>query len=127
VTDAAAEPRRELPSDPAALEPMGEAFEAALEEGLAELGLLETRAATPLARRTYEAHGRLLRDWNAAINLTAIRDPAEMARRHVCDSLSAVPRLSALAGRRSADHDLRAATPRQRMANRAASQAATQT
>lgn len=97
VTDAAAEPRRELPSDPGVLEPMGEAFEAALEEGLAELGLLETRAATPLARRTYEAHGRLLRDWSAAINLTAIRDPAEIARRHVCDSLSAVPRLRTLA------------------------------
>ena len=29
------------------------------------------------ARRSYEAHARLLRDWNAAINLTAIREPAD--------------------------------------------------
>jgi 16S rRNA (guanine527-N7)-methyltransferase len=85
-----------LPTDPDTLEPMGAAFDAALEEGLAELGLLDATAAAPLARRSYEAHARLLRDWNAAINLTAIRDPAEMARRHVCDSLSAVPALDRL-------------------------------
>jgi 16S rRNA (guanine527-N7)-methyltransferase len=73
---------------------MGEVFEAALEAGLTELGLLETRAASDVARRSYEAHARLLRDWNAAINLTAIRDPEMTARRHVCDSLSAVPHLA---------------------------------
>ena len=89
-------PRRELPTDPDALEPMGEAFEAALEVGLAELDLLETQAASALARRTYEAHARLLRDWNRAINLTAIRDPEGTALRHVCDSLSAVPVLQEL-------------------------------
>jgi 16S rRNA (guanine527-N7)-methyltransferase len=75
---------------------MGEAFTAALDTGLTELGLLDTTAATEMARRSYEAHARLLRDWNAAINLTAIREPADIARRHVCDSLSAVPRLSSL-------------------------------
>jgi 16S rRNA (guanine527-N7)-methyltransferase len=32
---------------------------------------------------------RLLLAWNAAINLTAITDPAEVARRHVADSLTA--------------------------------------
>ena len=89
-------PRRELPTDPHDLEPMGELFDAALEAGLTELGLLEARAATPLARRSYEAHARLLRDWNKAINLTAIRDPEGMAVRHVCDSLSAVPHLEPL-------------------------------
>ena len=88
--------RRELPTDPGTLEPMGEAFEAALEVGLAELDLLETQAASALARRTYEAHARLLRDWNRAINLTAIRDPEGTALRHVCDSLSAVPVLQEL-------------------------------
>ena len=88
--------RRELPTDPGALEPMGQAFEAALEVGLAELDLLETKAASALARRTYEAHARLLRDWNRAINLTAIRDPEGTALRHVCDSLSAVPVLQEL-------------------------------
>jgi len=68
---------------------MGPAFETALEVGLAGLGLLGTVAASPLARRSYEAHARLLRDWNEAINLTAIRDPAVVAQRHTCDSLSA--------------------------------------
>ena len=76
---------------------MGEAFDLALEAGLDELGLLDGPAATPLARRSYEAHARLLRDWNAAINLTAIRDPAAIAHRHICDSLSAVERLAELA------------------------------
>lgn len=89
----AAKPRRELPTDPSSLEPMGEVFDAALEAGLTELGLLETDAGSEIARRSYEAHARLLRDWNTAINLTAIRDPEMTARRHVCDSLSAVPHL----------------------------------
>lgn len=89
-------PRPELPTDPSGLEPMGAAFDAAIESGLTELGLLETRAASPVARRAYEAHARLLRDWNHAINLTAIRDPEAMAMRHVCDSLSATAHLEAL-------------------------------
>ncbi len=96
MTEPAAPRRRELPTDPATLEPMGEAFEAALEAGLTELDLLDTRAGSALARRTYEAHARLLRDWNRAINLTAIRDPEAMALRHVCDALSAVPVLEPL-------------------------------
>lgn len=81
--------RPELPSRADTLEPMGEAFETALDTGLDELGLLDTEAGSKRARRSYEMHARLLREWGAAINLTAIRDPAEMARRHVCDSLSA--------------------------------------
>ncbi len=93
MTEPATDARRELPTDPFILEPMGEVFEAALEEGLSELGLLETAAASPGARRSYEAHARLLRDWNTAINLTAIRDPEMTARRHTCDALSAVPYL----------------------------------
>lgn len=95
MTEPAA-PRRELPTDPEILEPMGEAFDRALESGLTELGLLDSRAASAVARHTYEAHARLLRDWNAAINLTAIRDPEGMAVRHVADSLSAVPHLEPL-------------------------------
>lgn len=94
MTDPETDARRELPTDPADLEPMGAVFETALEEGLTELGLLDTAAASARARRSYEAHARLLRDWNAAINLTAIRDPEMTARRHVCDSLSAVPHLA---------------------------------
>jgi 16S rRNA (guanine527-N7)-methyltransferase len=88
--------RQELPTDADQLEPMGEEFDLALEAGLDELGLLDGPAAAPLARRSYEAHARLLRDWSAAINLTAIREPAAIARRHTCDSLSAVGRLAEL-------------------------------
>ena len=91
-----AKPRRELPVDPWVLAPMGADFDATLEESLAELELLDTPAADALARRSYEAHARLLRDWNEAINLTAIREPAAMARRHTGDSLSAVALLSGL-------------------------------
>ena len=39
-------------------------------------------------RRGIDDHVRLLLAWNAAINLTAIRDPAEIAIRHVADSLA---------------------------------------
>ena len=88
--------RRELPSDALDLAPMGEAFERAIDSGLAELGIADGPAGTQRARRSYEAHARLLRDWGAVINLTAIREPADVARRHVCDSLSAVPHLSGL-------------------------------
>lgn len=93
MTEPATDARRELPTDPSTLEPMGDVFEAALQEGLTELGLLQAAAASTAARRSYEAHARLLRDWNTAINLTAIRDPEMTARRHICDSLSAVPYL----------------------------------
>lgn len=96
MTDSDGKPHRELPIDPGPLAPMGEEFDRALEDGLTELDLLHSRAASPPARRTYEAHARLLREWNAAINLTAIREPAEVARRHTCDSLAAVPHLSEL-------------------------------
>jgi 16S rRNA (guanine527-N7)-methyltransferase len=46
-------------------------------------------------RAAIEAHVRLLLAWNAAINLTAIRDPAAVALEHVADSLAAVPVLGA--------------------------------
>jgi 16S rRNA (guanine527-N7)-methyltransferase len=77
---------------------MGPAFEQALEIGLGELDLLDDPAGSAAARASYEAHARLLRDWGAAINLTAIRDPAEIARRHVIDSLSALPVLRPIVG-----------------------------
>jgi 16S rRNA (guanine527-N7)-methyltransferase len=73
---------------------MGEAFDEAVSAGLRELGLEGSAAGSPAARRSYEGHARLLRDWGSAINLTAIRDPAQVARRHVCDSLSAVERIA---------------------------------
>ena len=45
---------------------------------------------TAEARAAIDGHVRLLLAWNAAINLTAIRDPAGIAVRHVLDSLSAM-------------------------------------
>jgi 16S rRNA (guanine527-N7)-methyltransferase len=40
------------------------------------------------ARSAIDGHVRLLLAWNAAINLTAIRDPVAIAIRHVIDSLT---------------------------------------
>jgi 16S rRNA (guanine527-N7)-methyltransferase len=48
------------------------------------------------ARAAIDGHVRLLLAWNAAINLTAVRDPVDIARRHVLDSLVAVPVLERL-------------------------------
>ena len=57
-----------------------------LDAGLAELDLV----LEPAAREAIDDHVRLLLAWNAAINLTAIREPADIALRHVIDSLTAV-------------------------------------
>ena len=46
------------------------------------------------ARAAIDGHVRLLLAWNPAINLTAIRDPAAIAIRHVVDSLTAPRRAS---------------------------------
>lgn len=50
---------------------------------LAELDL----AATPAALGALGAHFRLLLHWNLKMNLTAIRDPEEILRRHFAESL----------------------------------------
>ena len=47
------------------------------------------------ARAAIDGHVRLLLAWNAAINLTAIREPVAVAVRHVADSLTALPVLRA--------------------------------
>lgn len=56
-----------------------------LDAGLAALGL-DAALAEPLAR--YLA---LMLRWNAAYNLTAIRDPREMVTKHLLDSLAMAP------------------------------------
>lgn len=61
-----------------------------LDAGLAALGL-DAALAEPLAR--YLA---LMLRWNAAYNLTAIRDPREMVVKHLLDSLAMAPAVAAL-------------------------------
>ena len=60
-------------------------YASVLEAGLAALDLVLEAPA----RRAIDDHVRLLIAWNAAINLTAIREPAVIALRHVVDSLTA--------------------------------------
>ena len=85
-------PRGPLPTRVQDLAPLPPAYDEVLARGLASLGVdLE-----PVARAVIDAHARFLLAWTTAINLTAIRDPADVARLHVLDSLSAVPHLAAL-------------------------------
>jgi 16S rRNA (guanine527-N7)-methyltransferase len=65
---------------------MGDAFDAVLDDGLHRLNL-SLSAGT---RAAIDAQARLLVAWNAQINLTAIRQPEQIARSHVIDSLTAV-------------------------------------
>src|SRR5258705_2042158 len=62
------------------------AYEDALAAGLEALPL----QLTPAARAAIDGHARLLLAWTAAINLTAIREPAAVALGHVVDSLTAL-------------------------------------
>lgn len=85
-------PRPPLPASTAGLPPLRPGYEAVLDEALDRLGL----DLSPGARRAIADQVRLLLAWNAAINLTAVRDPAAIAREHVVDSLTAVPILRRL-------------------------------
>jgi 16S rRNA (guanine527-N7)-methyltransferase len=60
---------------------------ARLQAGIAELGLVLPAAAS---ERLLDYLDLLVR-WNAAYNLTAVRDPAEMVERHLLDSLAVAP------------------------------------
>lgn len=84
-------PREPLPTRVEGLPGLPTDYDVALEGGLAELGL----TLPPASRRAIDDHVRLLLAWTAAINLTAIRAPAEVAVRHVVDSLTAVGPLRA--------------------------------
>ena len=55
--------------------------------GISELGLALDDAVV----ERLVAYVELLERWNAAYNLTAVRDPAEMVTRHLIDSLAIVP------------------------------------
>ena len=63
----------------------------ALDGALAALGI----ALPDAARAAIDGHVRLLLAWNDAINLTAIREPAAIAIRHVVDSLTGLGLLRA--------------------------------
>ena len=81
-------PREPLPSRVEDLPDLPPESLVALAEGLRTLGLADLPTE---AQSAIEDHLRLLLAWNQAINLTAIRDPTEAVRRHILDSLSAVP------------------------------------
>jgi 16S rRNA (guanine527-N7)-methyltransferase len=84
-------PRDPLPTRVSDLPSLPAAYRDALEAGLPALGPLPS----PAALAVIDGHVRLLLAWTAAINLTAVREPADVARLHVLDSLSAVPLLRA--------------------------------
>ena len=68
-------------------------LQAELADGLASLGL-DAALATPLL-----AYLSLLLRWNRTYNLTAIRDPGEMVRKHLLDSLACIASVAPLAAR----------------------------
>ena len=61
-----------------------------LDDGLAVLGLDLSDAV----RDRLIAYVELLARWNAAYNLTAVRDPGEMVARHLLDSLAIAPHVT---------------------------------
>jgi 16S rRNA (guanine527-N7)-methyltransferase len=68
-------------------------IERAIAEGAAQLrsGLPDGGAAK------LADYVQLLAKWNAKINLTAVRDPAQMVTHHILDCLAAVPEIAKLA------------------------------
>jgi 16S rRNA (guanine527-N7)-methyltransferase len=79
-------PRDPLPTRVEACPPLPTAYRDALDGALAAIGVVLDRPA----REAIDGHVRLLLAWNTAINLTSVRDPAEIAIRHVADSLTAL-------------------------------------
>jgi 16S rRNA (guanine527-N7)-methyltransferase len=78
--------REPLPTRVEGLPLLPPAYTDALDAGLAELDF----SLAPDARQAIDDHVRLLLAWTGSINLTSIRDPAEVAQLHVLDSLTAV-------------------------------------
>lgn len=75
---------------PAALPPWLSDLRPALESGLRALG----QALPPAAQTGLLAYLGELHKWNAAYNLTAVRDPQGMLVRHLLDSLTVLPLVS---------------------------------
>jgi 16S rRNA (guanine527-N7)-methyltransferase len=74
---------------------MDERFRRALGEGLEGLGL--ALQVSPDARVLLERFADRLLVWNRKVNLTAITDPAEVAEKHLVDSLALLPDLTGAA------------------------------
>lgn len=85
-------PRDPLPTRLQDLAQLPAPYGQALDAGLVGLGV----TLEPDARSAIDAHVRFLLAWTGAINLTAIREPADAALLHVLDSLAAAPPLEAL-------------------------------
>ena len=66
-------------------------LERQLAQGIEQMGLSVTVAQQALLMD----YLRLMEKWNKAINLTAVRDPAEMVTKHLLDSLSILPYVQA--------------------------------
>jgi 16S rRNA (guanine527-N7)-methyltransferase len=79
-------PRKPLPTRVAETADLPPEYAAALDVGLAALGL----ELSVHARAAIDGHARLLLAWTQSINLTAIREPGAVATGHVLDSLSAL-------------------------------------
>jgi 16S rRNA (guanine527-N7)-methyltransferase len=65
-------------------------FHEALDAGLAALAL----PLAPEARGLLERYADRLLAWNRKVNLTAITDPAEVAEKHLVDSLALAPEVA---------------------------------
>ena len=84
-------PREPLPTRVEDLPELPFSYGAALAAGLDALRI----TLDPGARAAIDGHVRLLLAWTTAINLTSVREPARVARRHVVDSLAALELLRA--------------------------------
>lgn len=78
--------REPLPTRVESLPDLPPEYARELDRALAALRV----ALDAAARAAIDGHVRLLLAWNAAINLTAIAEPAAVARLHVADSLAAL-------------------------------------
>ena len=78
--------RAPLPTDAAGLPSLGSDADQALADGLRAMAI----DLPPAVLEAIDAHARLLAAWGRHVNLTAIREPVEVIRLHVLDSLSAV-------------------------------------
>ncbi len=77
-------PPHPLPTRVAEAPALPTSYHEVVDRGLRELGM----DLTPEARAVVDGHARLLLAWTQAVNLTAIREPADVARLHVIDSLA---------------------------------------